>query len=224
MKQYLLHLLDALKTFGFLQRKKPATPIADLAALEEFIITRAAFIAQKTMYGYVQTRMGLNYPIRLQDKDFAQSMRIAKMHVYAACASDLVIWCIAQTIADLNLSKPQSDRLAEQIYCNAIDAHLEHAPTETWAENAKANFTKRLLGTQWQGNALSPENFTLSPKALVEWSPIEEVLKKRDASIVQNSIKFAWMEVRESFLKRLKPEALGTDLRQRGMIKVKAEA
>jgi hypothetical protein len=213
MKNFIADLLDALRTYGFLQRKKADQPITDMSGICLFVTTRSAFIAQKTLYGYMQTRMGLNYPIRFQDKDFAESMRIGKMHIYAACASDLTIWCIAQAAIDSGLSKAELDALAEGCYRSAIQANLEHAPSSDWASNAQEEFTRRLLGTQWQGEALSPENFILSPKALVQWSPIEEVLKRSDAPIVQNSIKFAWMEVRESFLKLMQPEAMRANVR-----------
>ena len=70
-------------------------PIDSAAALEAFVATRSAFVAQKTLYGYVKTRMGTRYVAMFEDKAMIASLNIAKMHVFAACLSDLSIYAVA---------------------------------------------------------------------------------------------------------------------------------
>jgi hypothetical protein len=59
---------------------------------------------------------------------------------------------------------------------------------------------------------LMPENFTRSPLALVRWAPIAPQLKRHDTEIVENSIKFTWLSVREDFRRRLDRDAIASDV------------
>ena len=122
------------------------------------------------MYGYIQTRMGLQYPIMFQDKDFVQSMNIAKMHIFAACLSDLAIYAVAEATAEQLLADQSRTAQALACYRAAIEENREHAPTETWAEDAVAEFAARLEGTDWGRGARMPENFRLSLRELAKKS------------------------------------------------------
>ena len=62
-------------------------PIDSPEKLNQFVATRSAFIAQKTLYGYLKTRMGTSYPRMFEDDVFVSSINIAKMHVFSACLS-----------------------------------------------------------------------------------------------------------------------------------------
>jgi hypothetical protein len=160
------------------------------------------------MYGYIQTRMGMQYPIMFQDKDFVKSMNIAKMHIFEACLSDLTIYAIAEATSGSDISNEDRSELAMHCYRSAIEANVQHAPTEHWAGTVIRDFEKRLTGTDWQMGALRPENFTRSPLALVRWSPIAPELKRHDTPIIENSIKFAWIEVREEYRQLLDRPAI----------------
>ncbi|MCK5778890.1 MAG: hypothetical protein KAH11_08865, partial [Rhodospirillales bacterium] len=76
--------------------RRHAGRIHDIESIEEFVTTRSAFIAQKTLYGYVKTRMGTKYPEMFRDDNIIGSVNIAKMHVFDACLSDLCIWAVAR--------------------------------------------------------------------------------------------------------------------------------
>ena len=65
--------------------------------------------------------------------------------------------------------------------------------------------------TDWQHAARQPDNFTRSPQALVRWAPIADKLKKFDSEIVENSVKYAWRDIREQFNKRLDTAAVVAD-------------
>lgn len=208
MKQFAARLLDALQTFGFFRRKARNGPIDTVAALCEFIRTRSSFVAQKTMYGYIQTRMGLQYPIMFQDKDFVQSMNIAKMHIFAACLSDLAIFAVAEATADQPLDDDARAHEALACYRHAVRENREHAPSATWADDAIAEFTARLEGTDWHRGARMSENFTRSPLALVKWSPIAPELKRHDSEIVENSIRYEWIAIRDDLRRRVDSRAI----------------
>ncbi|NNJ77184.1 MAG: hypothetical protein HKP56_18735, partial [Anderseniella sp.] len=75
-----------------------------------------------------------------------------------------------------------------------------------------AEFDRRLEGTDWNFGALLPANFTRSPAALLRWAPIAERYKKFDAEIVENSLRFAWVDIREQFARRLDADAIARDV------------
>ena len=56
--------------------------------------------------------------------------------------------------------------------------------------------------------------FSASPEALYYWSPIADELKQRDETIVKNSIRFRWIEVRRLTRRVLDGEALAQSLAQ----------
>ena len=200
-----------LSQIGILRGRRSAGRISTIADLGEFAATRAAFVSQKTLFGYVQTRMGMEYSKAFQEKVFAKSLNIAKMHVFAACLSDLVIYTVAEALAGVRVDDETRRTVARDCFRSAIDENVEYAPTLHWASDAVDEFDARLADTIWDAGALMPENFTRSPLALVRWAPIAPELKRHDTEIVENSIKFAWLGVRDEFRRRLDRDALASD-------------
>ena len=73
-------------------------PLETVDELSSFVATRSAFIAQKTLYGYLKTRMGTRYPSMFEDDVFVSSIDIAKMHVFAGCLSDLALFAASRAL------------------------------------------------------------------------------------------------------------------------------
>jgi hypothetical protein len=206
------------QTGGFWQKAKillglgPGTgPVDSVAALENFVSTRAAFVAQKTLYGYVKTRMGIRYVAMFADANVIASVNIAKMQVFAACLSDLTIYGVAQALHDQPIGNDERQTLALRIFQTGLRDNAGEAPAQFSAEDAIEAFKQRLTNTDWVKRALQPENFTESPRALLRWAPIADNLKKFDSEIVENSVKFAWRDIREQFNKRLDAAAVAAD-------------
>lgn len=187
-------------------------PINSVDNLKEFVATRAAFITQKTLYGYVKTRMGTRYPEMFKDDLIIHSVNIAKMHYFAACLSDLTIYAVAQATVSLGADDAVRRTLAEDVYRSALEKNMSESVDEFSPAEAIREFQVRLSGTDWSGLALTRDNFTQSPVKLIEWAPIAEHLKKMDQEIAENSVKFAWADIRRSYEKRLDAEAVVQDL------------
>jgi hypothetical protein len=153
----------------------------------------------------------MEYSKAFQEKVFAQSLNIAKMHVFAACLSDLVIYAVAEALAGARFDDETRCAVARHCFRSAIDENMKSAPTLHWASDAIEEFDARLTDTIWNVGALMPENFTRSPLALVRWAPIAPQLKRHDTEIVENSIKFTWLGVREDFRRRLDRDAIAGD-------------
>lgn len=172
--------------------------------------TRAAFIAQKTLYGYVKTRMGTRYPAMFNDDTVIRSVNIAKMHYFAACLSDLTIYAVARATSAAGWDDAARRDMAERVYDEALAGNSTEAVPEFSADEAMRDFRTRLMAVDWAGLAQTRDVFALSPKALIKWAPIADKLKKFDTEYAENSVKFAWAEVRRTFEKRLDPAGFGS--------------
>lgn len=193
--------------------RRESEPLDSLSALQRFVSTRAAFIAQKTLYGYLKTRMGTRYPSMFEDDVFVASINVAKMHVFAACLSDLAIFAVRRTFFDLPVDDELRRQVARGCYERALADNAEQAAgVEAFvpAEALKA-FERRLAFFDWHDGASGADLFSESPAALVRWAPIAPELKKFDKEIVQNSVRFAWREVRRLFEKRIDGAAVAAD-------------
>ena len=192
-------------------------PITTVDQVFEFTSTRSAFIAQKTLYGYVKTRMGTSYPKMFEDDVFVSSINIAKMQIFAACLSDLTIFTIAQALEGEASSDVERSQAASLCFARALADNPADAALGFDANQAQAEFEQRLDGTDWPRGAKVRDNFTRSPRALVKWSPIAPELKKYDTEIIENSIKFAWNDIRSAFLSRLDGAAVSAEFRHNGL-------
>jgi hypothetical protein len=150
-----------------------------------------------------------------EDDVFVRSINIAKYHVFAACLSDLAIHAVAQVTHNRQVPDDMRQMLALDCYRVAIRDNATEAPEEFSAQDSVDAFRKRLHETDWASGALGRENFTCSPQALLHWSPIAPELKRYDREIVENSIKFAWQDIRKQLRERLDVAATISDLSHR---------
>jgi len=207
---------DIIESFkavaGTISFRRDKTPIDRADALESFVATRAAFVAQKCLYGYLQTRIGTRYPRVFDDEIFVQSINIAKFHVFAACLSDFGIYAAAHALDGRPVDDERRQALALRCFQRGLADNNSDVPEGFSEQDAEQNFINRLHRTVWTGRALHRDNFDASPATLLRWAPIAPELKAEDEEIVENSIRFAWRDIREQFQKRLDADALFDDL------------
>ena len=70
-------------------------PIRSVDQVKNFIQEQSAQVSQMTLYGYLKTRMGAKHVIMFEDKDFLNSINIAKWHIYAASLIDCTFFCFS---------------------------------------------------------------------------------------------------------------------------------
>lgn len=221
MRNIFADMLEIGREFaGRLTLRRDTAPIDSVARLEDFVATRSAYIAQKSLYGYLKTRMGTRYPTMFDDDVFVQSINLAKLHVFAACLSDLTVHAVARATQGQPVTDAVRRGFATACYsaaakANAMDAvdggAVDGEGAFSWDSHLTA-FSRRLDETDWAEGALQRQNFTDSPAALVRWAPIAPELKRLDREIVENSIKFAWRDIRQDFEKRLDAATVVADL------------
>jgi hypothetical protein len=198
------------RVLRLLWTRRETAPIDSIAKLQDFLGTRAAYVAQKTLYGYVKARMGIRYPAMFENADVIASLNIAKLHVFVACLSDLTVYAVGNALHNRPVGNDERQELARQCYRAALRDIAVDAPAPL-TQDAVDEFERRLADTDWRKGALQPENFTASPRALFRWAPIADNLKKFDTEIIENSITFAWRDIREQFRKRIDAAAVGDD-------------
>ena len=163
-----------------------------------FVGTRSVYIAQKTLYGYVKARMGISYPRMFDNKSFIHSLNIAKQYVFAACLSDLTVYAVGMALHEQPVDNAAREDLARRCYVTELSKNTGDAPAQFVAPDCIDEFARRLTAIDWQ-HAQGPDVFSRSPQALVRWAPIADVLKDFDRTIAENSVRFAWAEIRRQF-------------------------
>jgi hypothetical protein len=199
------------KASHLLGMRRESGPIDSLAGLQDFVATRSAYVAQKTLYGYVRTRMGLRYVSLFEDKNIALSLNIARHYVFAACLSDLTIYALAVSLYGRPIANAERAALAARVYEAGLSENRTEAPAQFSAQNCIDDFRRRLVDVEWRNAARQPEIFNASPKALMRWAPIADELKKLDREIVENSVRFSWRPIRDQLQTRLDAEAVAAD-------------
>lgn len=199
---------------GRLTIRRESGPLDSPASLRHFVSTRAAFMAQKTLYGYLKTRMGTRYPSVFEDDVFVASIDLAKLHVYVACLSDLSLYAAATALAGSRATEEVRRELALFCFEQGLADNAEEAARVAGfsAETEKAAFERRLAFWDWADGPKGADIFSESPAALVRWAPIAPELKQFDREIVENSIKFKWREARRDFERRLDAAAVAAAL------------
>ncbi len=170
--------------------------------LIEFIHSRAAYVAQTSLYGYLKTRMGRQYVDIFKDEFFAPSLNKAKWELYFACVSDLTVYAISNIVTNSNLADEEISDKAKFIFDECVARTLDDNCPPVIMTQAKNSFTNRSQITIWANAAIGENAFSLSPEALASSSPVTEEFQELDREIVLNSVRFRWNNIREEFQKR----------------------
>jgi len=171
--------------------------------LVEFIQTRAVYVAQTSLYGYLKTRMGTRYREIFQDDKFVGSIDLAKWQVCASCLADLTIFAVAHAGAGGALRDSQSASMARYCFENSVRQAFTECQDESLIAGFFSEFEVQILRTQWDQAAEGENAFHKSPRDLIKWAPIADELKALDEEIVVNSTRFRWRDVRAQLRKRL---------------------
>ena len=190
VKTYIFALFKA-----FIPKKK----IKDLDELENFIQSKAAWVAQVTLYGYLKTRMGTRYVLHFENDKFMLSVNQAKWNIYSAALQDLTFFIFSYLKVNRNY---QEINKAREIFFKILDDEISNKMPLDIIEKAKKNFDERFKELNWDlhYNDLPFNNSALS---LYKWAPIADDLKSLDRKIVLNSVILKWGVVKKEFNERI---------------------
>lgn len=201
-----LHTLRHYLSLGHGRRRD--VTLDDPERLREFLDTRASFIAQTSLYGYLRTRAGMRYPELFDDQVFVDSINIAKWHMWLACLSDIGVFAGGLLANRQPGSEEEAKVMVSTLVRELVEekGHPEEADDEFPAHARKV--IERMESCDFSCITDDEACFSESPEALVRWAPIVDQLKQLDAEIVRNSVRFHWQEVRRDLRRNLDAQAL----------------
>lgn len=188
--------------------------IESFDALGRFLDSRASYVAQTSLYGYLRTRAGMRYPELFDDDPFVRGINIAKWHVWLDCLADLAVHAGGRMAKASPSDAWRIGRMMTRLVKRVID---ETSDPEEAGELFPAHVEQvfeRIEQADWFviGAGEDEAAFTASPDGLVRWAPVIDELKKFDEEIVRNSVRFRWQEIRRELTTHLDVKALLTAL------------
>ena len=173
-------------------------PIKTVDQVKNFIQEQSAQVSQMTLYGYLKTRMGAKHVIMFEDKDFLNSINIAKWHIYAASLIDCTFFCFSFLYKEKKIEKTDD---ANKVFFEILNSEKANGMILDAYEGATKEFNLRYPNMDWL-NYYNSKPFEHCCNELYNWSPIADELKKLDKKIVINSMYLKWNNVQNEF-KRL---------------------
>ncbi|MGW8247305.1 MAG: esterase [Acidiferrobacterales bacterium] len=180
-----------------LGRSRRDPPVIDEDSLREFLDTRASFVAQTSLYGYLRTRAGMRYPELFDDDPFVKSINIAKWQIWLACLSDLSVFAGGLLLKHPRATTEMVGTLIQRLVNDILQqTGIPEEAGNEFAANAE-RVRARIAACNWNDITDDEGPFTQSPSALVRWAPVIKELKDQDEEIVTNSVRFRWQKVRQ---------------------------
>ena len=171
--------------------------IKTLDQIKNFIQEQSAQVSQMTLYGYLKTRMGAKHVLMFEDKDFLNSINIAKWHIYAASLIDCTFFCFSFLYKEKNFFNTEE---ANKVFFEILNAEKANGMNSNAYESATKEFNSRYQRINWT-NYYESSPFEYSSNSLYTWSPIADELKKLDKKIVLNSMLLKWNNIQIDFKK-----------------------
>ena len=198
-----MRLMDLFSLF----RRRP--PIADLAALAEFINDNAAFVAQKGIYEYSRARAGHYSKVMFQEESFLHAAELSRWRAFPlglAMVTELVEGILGrQDVRDRRL---RLDALNELVLA-VFDRYPVPAAIGELAWSAeRAELANRLSLI-----ALHPPKWAKDvPEPMVETyfnlMPIHEKLRKPDYPAIRNYLRVTMCNIHDELTKRMDAAAV----------------
>jgi hypothetical protein len=202
---------DSIKSgvvMGVLDWFKRPPPIADRAALVDFLDTRAAYWVQKSIFDFAHACTGLAFSRLMQEPEFVAAVDQSRWRSYP-----LGLSVVAETVHGvLRPAAPEPMLLAEALREAAFEAFDRYpVPTmldgETWT-NERIDLGRRVIGI-----ALHPRKAVKDiPSAVAEQLhknlPIDARVRGDDREIVFNHLRMNLLRIHDDFSRRADVEGL----------------
>ena len=196
-------LWQVLREYFNISRLRKQEPVNSKESLKEFLSTRASFVAQTSLYGYLRTRTGMRYPELFDDDPFVVSINIAKWQMWLACLSDLAVYAGGLILINSKANEQKIASLIQDIVNEILEETGKPEDSGDKFSESAQHVRQRLTMCQWSEVTDDEKAFSHSPQALVDWAPIIDELKQMDEEIVINSVRFRWQKVRQDLRKAL---------------------
>lgn len=200
--------------FKSIAERLDRTPIDTVESMFLFARTRASFVAQTSLFGYLKARMGTQFREYFTDDVFSRAIQDSSVKVFVSCLSDLTVHVVA-IVADAERLAPQeAEAMARLCFDEGMRGGLVDIDAGKIPADAHERFDQRMRETDWSAAAVGDAAFSLSPVDLTRHAPVVDEFKKLDRKIVATSIGNKWREVRIAFQDRVVPESIAFDWRR----------
>ena len=200
--------------FKSIAERLDSTPIDSVEDLFRFVRTRASFVAQTALFGYLKARMGTQFREYFTDDVFSQAIQESSVKVFLSCLSDLTVHVVAVVAGSAPVQHEEAEAMARQCFDLGMREGLADIDPGKIPADARERFEQRLRETDWSAIAVGDAAFSLSPVDLARHAPVIDDFKVRDGKIVATSIGNNWREVRASFRDRAVPGSIAVDWRR----------
>ena len=171
--------------------------IKKIDQVKTFIQEQSAQVTQMTLYGYLKTRMGAKHVIMFEDKDFLRSINIAKWQIYGISLIDCTFFCFSFLYKEKKFLKTDQ---ANQIFFEILNTEKAGGMDIEAYNNSTKEFNLRFPEVNWDTYYIN-NPFQKSSRALYDWAPVADELKKLDKQIVLNSMILKWNNIQKDFKK-----------------------
>ena len=165
--------------------------------VKTFIQEQSAQVTQMTLYGYLKTRMRAKHVIMFEDKDFLRSINIAKWQIYGISLIDCTFFCFSFLYKEKKFLKTDQ---ANQIFFEILNTEKAGGMDIEAYNNSTKEFNLRFSEVNWETYYIN-NPFEKSSRALYNWAPVADELKKLDKQIVLNSMILKWNNIQKDFKK-----------------------
>ena len=197
----ILSLLSRLPgPFKSIAERLDRTPIDTVESMFLFARTRASFVAQTSLFGYLKARMGTQFREYFTDDVFSQAIQDSSVKVFVSCLSDLTVHVVATVAEAERLAPQEAEAMARLCFDEGMRGGLVDIDAGKIPADAHERFDQRMRETDWSAD-------------LTRHAPVVDEFKKLDRKIVATSIGNKWREVRIAFQDRVVPESIAFDWR-----------
>lgn len=205
-------LKNLIKSLQKILGLEPSPPILNLDGYTAYAERQAAHVSQVTLYTYIKTRAGTQWPKLFEDETYLKSMKIARWHIFGAAVADLALYLGAMMVVKTDISHKQAEDMAGKVIRTILSTYSQDDISEKDFQKMMKDGLKRTKNADWVYLADGPNAFQGSSDALIYWAPIADELKNLDIEIVRNSIHLRWINVRREIKDTLDIEAVKSSL------------
>jgi hypothetical protein len=188
-------------------------PIASIEALESFMDSRAAFMAQKCVVEYCRARSGVLSMKLFKEQAFMAAMHHSRWTTYALVYCDIaeMIEGVLRPHARGSLGRLAEGlaRIGERTF--ASHGVPEGAPEDFWFYAAE-RLEKRLALAQLHAPRPVREIPKTEIEAILASLPIHASLRPQDDELIQNHLRINLVRIYEDFLAAADRDRLGSAL------------
>ena len=186
----------------------PLSPIMSISDYIAYADKQAAFVSQVSLYTYIKTRAGTQWPKLFEDETYLVSMKIARWHIFGASVADLALYLGAMMVKRNAATPDQAIKISEYVITSILENYdQDDIPAKDFKAMMKEGLG-RCKKADWLDLAEGPNAFQSSADALIRWTPIADELKDLDEEIVRNSIHMRWINVRRDIKDTLNADAV----------------